>query len=864
MCFIRASIALLCCLLLLTACSRPGEDTGDSPTQPPSATAPLAAERSSTATITLAAEEADLAGYRSLIDLFHAQYSDIRVQIVAVGEIIGSDEPDQIAALASAADVFPYFPDVHEGQQYLLDLQPLLSADPAFQPDDFLPGLLDMDSSVWSLPVAASYPLLFFDKAAFDIAGLTYPQPGWTLEEFLDIAQALTQREGDMVTQWGYIPFQVQPLLAAQLAAPLVVDGEARFTDPDVVAALQWLADLFILHEVSPWLERYKPFAQREATGGPDPSSLASSRQAAMWSAAHVLWQFGYDDAKVGLTTIPRGQQGYAADATRYAFAISRGTTQPQAAWELLTFLSQQPPVDSVIDLLVPARRSVAAADGFWNQVPAVMTDPLQYAVNNNTTSRLTPAVVDVMRGALTAVVTHNQPITDALAQAQVIAAGQPVVVEEDGPLVVATPPSEPTTNAEPVIEILFATTLNETPAHQELARAFNQTHSHIKVTVRYIDPGGNFHDEIAGADCFTWSADRIVSNHLGILVRPLGPLFELDPELSPDDFYPAAIAGLTREGQLMGLPAWIQIPLIQYNRELFATAEVPDPLPDWSLTEFLQTAQALTDPVTEQYGFVDPLQISTVSNGPAQFGVRLIDNSENIATIDFAAAAPVLGWYVDMVARYRVHPVLPGDLKSWDDFSIRSDLFHELIRDGKVAMWRGPVEALAGDLETGFAPIPRGPHGYSFSLVDTLLAYFITAETPHPQACWEWLKFLSTQPTAARYLPAHMAAAQSTAFADHVGAELADVYLAAVAGGSDQAFLTGQWEEWLNPGLVWLAAAAEIAAKGEVILASTLADAEDMFARYRACVIDRQAFDNRAAWRECVVEVDPDLEQRY
>ncbi|MCL4869816.1 MAG: extracellular solute-binding protein [Anaerolineae bacterium] len=857
----RISITLLLCLLFLTACKRSGAD--DSPLQ--STVSPVT---TTFTTITLAVAEANLSGYRPLIEQFEAQHSHIRVRLVAESEIVSTEEPDRIAALASSADLFAYSPTIHENQQYLLDLRPLLNADPTFDVNDFLPGLLDSEDSMWSLSVAASYPLIFFDKTAFDAAGLAYPEPGWTLDEFLAAARALTRWEGDEVVQWGYVPFQVQPLLATQLAAPLVVNGQPRLTDPDVADALQWLADLFTLHEVSPWLENYKPPALQEA-GGPDPISLVREGWAAMWSADHTVWQFGFADENIGLTTIPRSQQGYAADAVRYGFAISRGTAQPQAAWALLTFLSQQPPVDSLIDMLLPARRSVAAADGFWNRVPAVMVDPLQYAANNNTILRFTPAGVDTMRGALTAVITDNQPVPDALDQARAMGAGQPVVAEADTPLVVAAPPDEPTTNAEPLIEILFATTVNETPVHQELAKVFNQEQSYIRVTVRHLEPGQNVHGRITGVDCFTGSAANIVNTQTASLIRSLDPLFELDPELNPDDFYTTTTAVLTQQGQLLGLPAWIRIPLIQYNRELFAVAGVPPPPLDWTLNEFLQTAQALTDPALEQYGYIDWYLLSPFSFGPAQFGVKLIDNSENAATIDFAAAAPILGWHVDMVAHYGVHPVLPGNLKFWDDFSIRSDLFHELVQNGKVAMWpvewRGGTEdRLTGDLEIGSAPMPRGPHGYSFSLVDNLVAYFISTETLHVQACWQWLKFLSIQPTASPYLPAHIATAQSAAFADHVGAKLADVYLTAVAGGSHEAFLTGQLEEWINPGLVWLVEAAEIAAKGGVTLASTLADAEDKFTRYRACVMNRQAFDNRSAWRECAIQVDPDLAQRY
>jgi len=820
-------------------------------------------------TITLAVAESDLAGYRPLIEQFEAQHSHIRVRLVAESEIASNDEPDRVAALAAVADVFAYSPTIHESQQYLLDLRPLLSADPAFDTDDFLPGLLDDGDSLWSLPVAASYPLIFFDKTAFDAAGLAYPEPGWTLDEFLTAAQALTQREGDEVVQWGYVPFQIQSLLATRLAAPLLVDGQPRFTDPDVADALQWLADLFTLHEVSPWLENYKPLAQRETTGGPDPIALVREGRAAMWSADHTVWQFGFDDENIGLTTIPRSQQGYAADAVRYAFAVSRGTAQPQAAWQLLTFLSQQPPPDSMIDMLVPARHSVAAADGFWERLPTVMVDPLQYAANNNTVSRFTPAMVDTIRYALTAVIADNQPVTDALTQAGASIAGQPVAVDTDTPLVVVTPPGEPATGDETVTEIVFVTTWNEAEAQRELAGVFSEANPGLKVTIRRLDQGRNFYSEIAGADCFA-GRNMSMNNRLSTVARPLDALFDLDPELSPEDFYPATTSALTYQGQLLGIPGWIQVQLIEYNRDLFMATGVADPAMDWTLAQFLEIAQIMTDPAAEQYGFLDWPQAS-LNHAFAQFGVELVRESDGIAIIDYAAAAPVVRWYADLVRLYGVHPALPGDLIPWQDYSDRHNLFVEMVAKGQVAMWpydqtdRTLAERLrSSGIEAGLVSWPRGPGGHTFSVANTLTAYFIAVDTPHPQLCWQWLTFLITQPTAAPYLPAHVATAESTTFAEHVGPERATAYLASTAGATQQAVGLAITDDWLHPGILWLTAIVETAAKGEVDVDSALAGAENKFTRYRECVIERQAFETYTEWRACALEVDPDLSRRY
>ena len=165
-------ILLLACL---TACR-------DAPAGPEAVDTAPAVTQTEQVTITLAMSESNLAGYRPLIEQFEAQYSHIRVRLVAESEIISIEETNRIAALAASADLFAYSPAIHESQQYLLDLRPLLNADPSFDANDFLPGLLDGGDGLWSLPTAASYPLIFFDKTAFDAAGLTYPEPGgrWT------------------------------------------------------------------------------------------------------------------------------------------------------------------------------------------------------------------------------------------------------------------------------------------------------------------------------------------------------------------------------------------------------------------------------------------------------------------------------------------------------------------------------------------------------------------------------------------------------------------------------------------------------------------------------------------------------------
>jgi ABC-type glycerol-3-phosphate transport system substrate-binding protein len=55
--------------------------------------------------------------------------------------------------------------------------------DPAFPRSDFYPGTLDdlsWQGSVYGLPASVNLFVIYYDKQAFDAAGVPYPRIGWT------------------------------------------------------------------------------------------------------------------------------------------------------------------------------------------------------------------------------------------------------------------------------------------------------------------------------------------------------------------------------------------------------------------------------------------------------------------------------------------------------------------------------------------------------------------------------------------------------------------------------------------------------------------------------------------------------------
>jgi ABC-type glycerol-3-phosphate transport system substrate-binding protein len=61
---------------------------------------------------------------------------------------------------------------------YFLDLMPLVMNDPGINAADFIPAAwqsFQWDNGFWALPLSTDAVILTYDPAAFDEAGLAYP-----------------------------------------------------------------------------------------------------------------------------------------------------------------------------------------------------------------------------------------------------------------------------------------------------------------------------------------------------------------------------------------------------------------------------------------------------------------------------------------------------------------------------------------------------------------------------------------------------------------------------------------------------------------------------------------------------------------
>lgn len=779
-----------------------------------------------------------------LITAFMAENEAIEVQFVPI-EI--TDGETYHRTVAESADVFVSTAQRHPHPQYLFDLRPFIERDDTFDVADFYPNLLleDNNGRIQTVPVSVAYQLIYYNKALFDAADLPYPENGWTLDQFLEAATQLTRREGDEVTQWGYLPASIiwSPLLATQLEAPLGQTGTSRFADDDVVAAVRWMAALFTGQQIAPWLPLYY------GGNGPTRSQFIGDGQAAMWESTPGSYQhYSSLVENLGIVAMPLVDRTLFTEPLITGYSISAGTANPEAAWQLVRFLSRQPPVGQFQQYNVPARRSVAEAANYWSQLPAEMRQVVVYSVENTRPPQLwgnTWQIANLFPEIVAGNLTVDEALTGQAAMAPLI----------EEPLAIKTP--EPT--AVTATTIQFVSGFNfQAAAHRSLARTFHEAHPDIRVSIREphirMDVPYDPVAEIGEADCFVGRVSNLDRFMEQDSLLPVDALLELDATTGHEDFYANSWVGLERDGQRYGVPAAIVPRFILYDRTKFAAAGLPDPAPGWTLNELRQIAEALTTGSGDdkQYGFFD----DSYRLARFHFDLELVNTALTPPTLDYSRALSALRWYVDLITLYGVHPALPISSESHYIFGI----------EGNYAMWTEHanfVPSATGLTERnwGMAPLPVTPYGSGWQHPGNI-AYFIMRDSEHRAACWQWITFLTTQHTAADGIPARIGVTESTAYAEQIGSQAAAVYQAALASSADS--FTYGYPDWMEPGYrLWYDRALEQAIHGADLLLE-LERSQQQWDMYRDCVIAAGAFDTREAWTQCAIEVDPTLAAHY
>ena len=213
-------------------------------------------------------EPAELAAYQTLVDEFSLLHPDVSVALIYVAG--GKEFREKLGTMFSGnvpPDVFLY--NYRRLGDYAAAgaVSPLgdrLDASERLDRADFYPVTLDAftyDGKLQCIPQNLSNPVIYYNKQLFADAGLQLPAAGWTQDDFLALAKALTRdTDGDgRIDQWGF-GTEIETIRLAPFIWSVGGDFLDRqdaptrlLLDSDAAKkAVQWFVELQTVHSVVP------------------------------------------------------------------------------------------------------------------------------------------------------------------------------------------------------------------------------------------------------------------------------------------------------------------------------------------------------------------------------------------------------------------------------------------------------------------------------------------------------------------------------------------------------------------------------------------------------------------------------------
>jgi ABC-type glycerol-3-phosphate transport system substrate-binding protein len=732
--------------------------------------------------VTFAAPESSRFLYKSLIDTFNKQNNDIEVRFVPYED--AAQLPSQSNGL-SEAFVLATLADTSIGviqpsdiiNSYVADLKPYIESDMGFDLTDYFPqSLIPMssDGGIYVLPHSTYTPLLYYNKQLLpDLPNAM----DW--HKLLEIAgQAV--RKSSKIDVYGLMDGE-EGLLAflhfvdeAQGDVFSIPPDQVNFQQEAFVKAAQRTRELVANGTI--YSLQTSDSAEQAPNSIQDVERLVRTERLAIWRAGAFSLDIANSDLgfEVGTINMPLLRQ-MTFVPFRYGFLMSSGTPHPNAAWRWLSFLSRQSTPIPHDRFNVPARRSIADTGQYWSTVAAQdavlmkhfleqpVAQPTVFANGEARTALLSQwgsivAGTDSVESGLDRAQAQLDSLLQQLREAQTNATTAEVAVRlpEEIPVGVQV--------------IDFGMTFDARVDLRELAKIFEEQNTTLRVKVRYpgnADALDSLNVYAQAYDCFAWH--RPPTEQEAAFLLDVAPIVDATTTFDASDYPLGVLAPFKIGVKQFGVPYSIKLNVLAYNQVLFDQLGVATPALDWSLNDFLSTAQQLTDMTASSphYGY------GMTFSGPVDLRVFLAihgaansSNANGVIEPNFTNEAFVRAaqFYVDLLKNTSSYQSLPG---------YREPHFvPDVLTDGRTAMWITPfADAFAPGgttdvLDPKITALPKGTQGAAATnmLVSGL---YISGSSQNTQACWDWIQFLSTRLDAINRadFPARSSLAQSEDF---------------------------------------------------------------------------------------------------
>lgn len=231
------------------------------------------------------------------------------------------------------------------------------------------------DGKTFALPDRSGAMVLYYNKKAFDEAGVKYPTAAWTWTDFRAAAQKLTVRDGDKVTRYGFAAGGWWPwwmtFMKQNGGEVLDAAGKPVVNSPANVEALTFYNNLVHVDKVAPSPTDY---ANLGKDSGPDPlfaQGKTAMQLTGFWNIASLKSVPGIE---WDIAPLWQGKQ-QATVAFGSGLAINNNSEHKDAAFKVIEFLTgeegQKPIVENNQD--APANLALLDSDAFLKSADANM-----------------------------------------------------------------------------------------------------------------------------------------------------------------------------------------------------------------------------------------------------------------------------------------------------------------------------------------------------------------------------------------------------------------------------------------------------------------------------------------------------------
>lgn len=732
----------------------------------------------------------------TIIPLFEEEHPNIQVEFVYsdntyFGSPLFDPPPDseeagyyeRLTDYASSADVlyvtnFTLSPFASQ-TGFFLDLMPLVNADSDIMPDDFYPAAwnaFQWDGGMWAMPYNLEPQLLVYNKSAFDEVNYPYPDGTWRIEDYIAVAEAMhtynSQGEVELSPLVALNPMYLMYGNIGPTYDATTLPAQPDFSSPELLRTLEAFATYDQAYEFA----EFQGYSFNEI-----PMSVSFPYQLAEnWSPP------GENSADWSATLLP----GDIAGARVEGFAISSGTAYPEAAYEFVSFMTNNLDVLAYGYSSTAARRSLSNVEideettfssqpEFDPEIQALLDQALEAAIPPSELryadvfSQARNAMREGDVDAQTAIEEVETKILDALEKSAEYQSTQ---------IFVAAPELRP--ELEPGQIVLnfgmnTARNINELDnLWQDTIDEFVASHptvGEIDLDYQIYGPDGMDEEIACWYNSYGGGFSNLTEPPEGFLA--LDPLLTADPNFDPNAFLPGVLDGVRVQDSIYGYPLTVQPMVMWINPARFEEANLPIPETSWTTNDFANALVALAElredperPVvrTNMYGaswFVMLL---------ASFGGQPIDYNTNPVVYDLtneenvAAMQQVISYIEDGLIDYS------GLVQNGSTFFGGSPedeyIVIDVMGDMNFAMQTQP------GADYPLIPITY-PDGVMMPVAYSLGMAHINSEGVYIQECYDWIQAIAQHPELFNGMPSRPAQFENPALVAQQSADVVDFY---------------------------------------------------------------------------------------